>query len=89
MNRVQELMEVRRWCYWLDRCHPEAAFKDRFRVSIVIEDEPGHYPTGQGTLQVPWYWDEQTCRQKNLDKGLDENDVIEITSSSMFPKEVT
>lgn len=79
---IHELMDTHRWCYWLDEMQPDDS-TERFRVSIVVENEPGHFPTGGGDV-VPWYWDKATCRAKNTDLGLTPEDVDRIVASSMF-----
>jgi hypothetical protein len=68
--RLLTLLESRRWCYVI----PFDTFVEGhgYRVSIAIEDEPGHRPTGTlGTISpikamrdaafaaggtVPWFW---------------------------------
>ena len=59
--------------------------KNLYRVSIVIENVPGYFPTG-GNDTEPWYWDEKTCIQQNLKLGFNEDSLTEIITSSMFPK---
>ena len=59
-----------------------------YRVSIVAEDQPGHYPTG-GNDTEPWFWGydldeaQQACRTKNAELGLSETDQDRILASSM------
>ena len=68
------------------------------RVSLVIENEPGHAPTGdtpEGGKVNPWYWGlandegvsfkeaEKTARLYNERHGITEKAEIEILISSM------
>lgn len=86
MTRATDLMEHNRWVYWLDEMAADSLCLDepRFRVSIVVENEDGHFPTGGGDV-APWYWDAQTCRVKNAALGYSEEEVHQIIASSMFP----
>lgn len=82
---VQQLMEAgRRYVYWLDLSVP--AVDGKHRVSLVFENEPGHFPTGSGGYKAPWYWSEETCKLKNEQLGYSEEEVFEIVSSSMFQR---
>lgn len=88
--RLDELMAKRRWCFYLDATAPDPSNQPgqepRYRVSIVIEGNAGHYPTGgdQKDFRQPWYWTEEVCRKVNEEeRGLSERDVFEITVSSM------
>lgn len=83
-RRFDELMETRRWVYWLDQSCPEERGSKRFRVSIVFENEPGHYPMGGGDI-LPWFWDKETCKARNEKLGHNEETVMKIVMSSMFP----
>jgi len=77
-----------KYCYWVDRCAPDAS-GERFRVSVVIENESGHRPTGgEGVMDpMPWYWDSETCDRMNRERlGLDRDRVNEIIASSMWAK---
>lgn len=74
-------LENKRWVYYLDT----QSQKNLHRVCIVIENEPGYFPTG-GNDTEPWYWDEETCIQQNLKLGFDKDAAREIITSSMFPK---
>ena len=78
-------LERGKYCYWVDRTSPDRS-GDRFRVSIVIEGESGHRPTGgEGVMDpMPWYWDVETCRKMNRERGLSEDRVLEIIGSSMW-----
>lgn len=79
---IAELMSKNRWCYYLDLTKPDPENKKRFRVSIVIENHSGHYPTG-GNHSGPWYWDEETCKVMNEKRGITEQDTFEIVAHSM------
>lgn len=87
-NRAQDLMrEGRTFCFFVSiDCYD----KERgFRPSIVFENEPGHYPNGGGDVE-PWWWGhdykgaQEICRKKNLEMGVDEDEVNHIVASSMF-----
>lgn len=90
---LAELMQTRRWCYWLDQTHPdpdEERVKGQppkvFRVSVVVENEPGHYSTGGGEsdpLKAPWYWDQETCEKANAEMGVTVEAAFDIVTSSM------
>ena len=89
MNRqdelLAELMAARRWVYWVDETATESLCMDkpRYRVSIVIEHEQGHWPTGGDGVE-PWYWDHETCRNRNESRGYDRGAEHRIVCSSMF-----
>lgn len=90
-DRLATLLHERRWCYWI----PDNAFVEGrgFRVSIVIENEAGHYPTGdtpEGGDREPWFWgmtlDEarELAERENLEKlGLTPKDAALIVASSV------
>lgn len=86
---LDELLDTKRYVFWLDKTKPEQEGSDRYRVSIVFEDEPGHWPTGDdnpldGLGVLPWYWDEETCYARNVDRGYSRQDIDAIVVSSMF-----
>jgi hypothetical protein len=90
MNSISELMKTSRWCYWLDQSHPDPDNDDssppRFRVSVVFESEPGHFPTGGGESyrrKAPWYWDERTCDDANAKLGMTPKQAFAIVLASM------
>lgn len=70
------------------------------KVSIVYENESGHYPTGGDgrDKMTPWYWGnpndeatsfteaEATAKMANARLGLDEKEVMDILTSSMAAK---
>lgn len=90
-DRLTRLLSERRWCYFI----PSDGFieGEGFRVSVVIENEPGHYLTGdspEGGLRAPWYWGMtyteavENCRQMNEERlGLSAKDAALIVASSM------
>ena len=76
----------KQWVYWLDLTNPHDPPDGTYRVSIVFENESGHYPTGGGKsdpLKAPWYWDEETCKRANAERGFDEVATSRIVCSSM------
>jgi len=83
---VQTLLATRRWCYYI----PLSAFEDGkgYRVSIIVEGEEGHFPTGTPD-KAPWYWGmtyrdaEQTAAEANAKLGIDETTVVKLLMSSM------
>lgn len=78
-------MQTRRWVYWLDKSKPCLEGRPNAHpVSIVVENESGHYPTGQGDLQMPWYWDDTTCETKNRELGFSPGEVFNIVESSII-----
>ena len=82
---VRQLMESgRRYVYWLDLSAQPVDGKHR--VSLVFENQEGHFPTGTAELQEPWYWSDETCKAKNKELGHSEEEVLDIVSSSMFHK---
>lgn len=66
-----------------------------FRVSIVFENEPGHFPTGSWPYegkpgqQAPWFWGEdykiacQLADEQNEIMGISKLEAIKIVASSM------
>lgn len=64
------------------------------RVSIVIEGQAGHYPTGGGD-KAPWYWGDdndearslreakQTAEVYNLRRGINAVEALRIVGESM------
>lgn len=91
MSRAQQLMnEGRPYCFWLHQAgesqeNPAGPDAPRlYRVSLVFQDETGHFPTGGGDVE-PWFWDEATCKRMNQERlGLDEEAAFKIVASSMF-----
>lgn len=90
-DRLGHLLSTRRWCYWI----PADGYVEGkgFRVSIVVENESGHFPTGstpEGGMQEPWFWGHDykearaTAALENMEKlGLDEKATALIVMSSM------
>jgi hypothetical protein len=86
MSSLTELMRTKRWCYFLNKTKPSEARDGTFMVSVVVEGEAGHFPTGGGDkdpLKAPWYWDEKTCEAENQKLGYDEMEAWKIVTSSM------
>lgn len=92
---LDELLNIRRWIYYI----PLDAFIEGygFRVSIVIEGERGHFPTGDWPYiakkghRMPWFWGmtyeeaEQIAAEQNDKLGYDAATVWKILSSSVLP----
>lgn len=92
-ERVMRLMGERRFCAFI----PGDAYVEGhgFRVSIVIEGEPGHFPTGDdnwraGRGRQPWFWGDEYEEAKaaalsyNRDKlKLTAKDCADIVTSSI------
>lgn len=90
-ERIDKLLSERRFCYVI----PESGYvKDRgYRVSIAIENESGHFPTGnipEGGDIEPWYWGEtfqeaqDTASRENRERlGLSALDAYKIVMSTM------
>lgn len=80
-HSARALLENRRWCYFI----PRDAFVlgKGFRVSVVIEGERGHFPTGT-TTEPPWFWGvryvdaEHYAAIQNDLRGLSAGDVVEL-----------
>lgn len=97
-DRLSTLLAERLWCYYI----PTEGFVEGhgWRVSIVIADEPGHYPTGNWPCdysqghKMPWFWGQtldeakETAERENLERlGLTPADAFKIVMSSMAAKE--
>lgn len=68
----------------------------RFRVSVVLENNAGHYPIGAGKEvriingkfhsakeeNQEIYWDEQTCFERNEARGINEEEQVKIVISA-------
>lgn len=95
-DRLGELLATRRFCYVI----PADAFVEGrgFRVSIAIEREPGHFPTGDdramaGDLsngaRMPWFWGmtfadaELTCADMNARMGIDAKTAAMIVATTL------
>lgn len=82
------LLAVKRWVYFI----PIDSFvpKKGYRVSVVIEGEHGHFPTGNAT-EDPWYWGmtyveaEAKAAEANDEIGHTAKAVWEIVGPAMFP----
>ena len=92
-DRIAQLLADRRWCYWI----PPGGFIEGhgFRVSVVIENELGHYPTGDldfdkpATHVQPWFWGmtyseaEHVAAETNANRlQLDEATIVKILRSA-------
>lgn len=98
-DQITKLVHDRRWCYWI----PVDGYVEGhgFRVSIVFENEAGHYPTGDdawiagdASKRKPWFWGHDYAEAKkvaedmNLEKlGLSAKDAANIVTTSMAVKE--
>lgn len=90
-SHFAKLLNERRFCYVIADC---AYVEGKgFRVSIAIEGEPGHFPTGdapEGGLVEPWYWGNtfeearEIADRENKEKlGLEPIDAWKIVASTM------
>ncbi len=85
---INQLLSERRFCYHIEPSDYEA--DKGYRVSIVIENEPGRFPTGYNGVE-PWYWGhdlaeaQAICAADNERKlELTPIEVMKIITSSMF-----
>jgi len=90
-THIETLLNNRRFCYVI----PESAFVEGkgFRVSIAIERESGHFPTGntpEGGDIEPWYWGDtfaearEIADRENKERfGLEPIDAWKIVASTM------
>ena len=95
-DRLGRLLATRRWCYVI----PSDGFVKGFgwRVSIAIEKESGHYPTGdlracdgdyEGGATLPWFWGETfeearaCCDEQNAKLGYTPLEAATIVASTM------
>jgi len=91
---VDELIATRRFAYYV----PADGYVEGkgYRVSVVFEDEDGHYPTGtwpyegKADQKMPWFWGgvshraaEVQCKAENARMGVSELDAFKIVMSSM------
>jgi hypothetical protein len=96
-SRVAKLLDERRFCYVI----PESGYVEGkgFRVSIAIENESGHFPTGdtpEGGDIEPWYWGNtfeearEMADRENKDRlGLEPIDAWKIVMSTMGGRPLT
>lgn len=86
----RDIIKGRRTCFYI----PADGYVEGkgYRVSIVVENESGHFPTGdspEGGDRMPWYWGKTyeeakaVCAEQNAKRGLSEEDVFAIITSSM------
>lgn len=87
------ILEAGRYCYYVPESQ-DPATHGGYVPSIVIENDPGHYPMmGQGEVAAPWVWgktlDEarSIAAVKNARLGLTQKRVAEIIASSMAKPE--
>lgn len=95
-DRLAKLLATRRFCYVI----PMDAYIEGhgFRVSIAIENEKGHYPTGDlRTLEgdysdgatMPWFWGETyeeaklVCDEQNARLGYTPEEAFKIVCTTM------
>jgi hypothetical protein len=95
-DKLAKLLSERRFCYVI----PHDAFIEGFgyRVSIAIEKESGHWPTGDlRTLEgdysngatMPWFWGmtyEEACKacdEQNARLGYTPEEAFKIVASTM------
>ena len=85
-----KLLSEKRWCFYVDA---SSKTDQGFVPSVVIEGMPGHYPMeGKDKLAAPWYWGhtlpeaEAVCKKANVKRGLTDDDVDDIITSSMFTR---
>lgn len=91
----EDIIKGRRFIYWIDPCGWQQG--EGHRVSLVVENESGHFPTGgfgHGD-PYPWYWGDpidcekslreakKTAREANQKIGITEEAALEILSSSI------
>lgn len=83
-------LEGKRWIAYIPPT--TVPCEDGYRVSFVIENESGHFPTGdtpEGGQTEPWYWgptlkDAEECAAKyNADRGISPEEADKILVSSM------
>lgn len=96
-TRVAKLLDERRFCYVI----PESGYVagHGFRVSIAIEHEPGHFPTGstpEGGDTEPWYWGETFIEartiadRENMERlGLNPIEAWKIVATTMGGRPAT
>lgn len=91
-------LEGKRFCYFI----PAEGYVQGhgYRVSVVVENESGHFPTGDWPYEgkvdqrVPWFWGAtyegamKICAAQNEKLGLTPEDVIAILGSSIARRPV-
>lgn len=92
-HRIEKLFAERRWCFDI----PESSHVEGYgyRVSIVFEREPGHFPTGTWPFtgapgeKLPWFCGptlaeaQAQAAEMNEQLGIDEREAVKIVASSM------
>ena len=94
MSNSRKLSDIDgRWIYWLDQL--DARDYDgvkAYRVCIVVENESGYFPSGEGFIRddeksdnnaTKFYWTQEVCDEANLRRGIDLRTSFEILDSSM------
>jgi hypothetical protein len=93
MTTIDELMATKRFAFYIP---PDGYVQGQgFRVSVVFENTPGHFPTGNWPYngspeqKVPWFWGhdleaaKQTCDAQNERMGVSPVEALKIITSSM------
>jgi hypothetical protein len=95
-DRIRNLLTTRRWCYMI----PVDGYVHGYghRVSVAVEGELGHYPTGDlrtlagdysNDATVPWFWGPtynramNYCEARNAQLGHTPERVLEIVMSTV------
>ena len=94
MSTTRKLADIEgRWIYWLDM-EDSALFSGNicYRVCIVVENESGYFPSGEGFVRddeksdrkaTKFYWTQEVCDIANAKRGIDLRTSLEILDSSM------
>lgn len=82
-------LETGKYCFWMNECQNPKEHGG-YVPSIVIEDDPGHYPMvgDPKKCQAPWVWgDLETARriakERNNSMGISDERAREICDSSI------
>jgi hypothetical protein len=92
-KHIDELFAQRRWCFYI----PADSYVEGrgWRVSIVFEDEAGHFPTGNwpydgsASQKAPWFWGPSyedavaMATEQNEKIGVDAMRAAKIVAASM------
>jgi hypothetical protein len=93
MTTIDELMTIKRFAFYIPA--DGYVMNQGFRVSVVFEDTPGHFPTGNWPYdgapdqKRPWFWGhdlkaaEAACDAQNERMGISPIEAIKIIGSSM------
>ena len=94
MSNSRKLSDIEaRWIYWLDM-EDSALFSGNicYRVCIVVENEAGYFPSGEGFIRddeksdnkaTKFYWTQEVCDIANERRGIDLHTSFEILDSSI------